>query len=249
MKKFRKVWSEELNAWILTTKGMKPDDAYALFLKTFPEITDVTRTAFMNQRSRVGAAGECKNPNFARQKRGLWSEQVKKGYVRIKIAMPNVWVSKSKWVYMETHPWEDFSERSNFVFLDGDTRNFHPDNIERVPIRIMAQFCLLGGCEKGQPEVTRLRILLAKLKMARLDAGEKLGLVVDGGNGRVFREERNRRSREYQKKRREDPAVGEILREQRKRYWERLKNDPIKYEQVKARHKSYLKEYKRRNEK
>lgn len=246
MEKFRKIWTDELNTWLLTTKGMKPGDAYALFLRTFPEITDVTRTAFCNQRSRMGAAGKCTNPNFSRKPSPLYSEQIKKGYVRIKIAQPNVWVSKAKWVYMETHPWEDFTERSNYVFLDGNTRNFHPDNIERVPLRLMSQFNLMGGCEKGNPGVTRLRIMLAKLKMARYDAGEKLGLVVDGGGGRLFREERNRKAREYHRKRRADPVTGAILREKAKLYRERLKADPILYEQKKAKHNEYLKAYNKR---
>ena len=49
MKKFRKVWTEEINAWLKTTKGMTPGEAYSLFLKTYPAIKDVTRIAFCNQ--------------------------------------------------------------------------------------------------------------------------------------------------------------------------------------------------------
>ena len=197
MKKFRKVWTAELNAWLLTTKGMNRKAAYALFLETFPQITDVTECAFNNQRSRMGAAGKSTNPGFSRKPRPLYSEQVKKGYVRIKIAQPNVWVSKAKWVYMETHPWEDFTERSNYVFLDGDSRYFSPDNIERVPLRLMGLFNGFGGSEEGNPEVTRLRILQAKLKYARLDAGERLGLVVSYGTARFFRKEYNAKLRAY----------------------------------------------------
>ena len=250
MEKFRKIWTKELNEWLLTTKGMKSGDAYALFLATFPEITDVTRCAFCNQRSRVGAAGECHNPKFSRAPRPLWSEQVKRGYVRIKIAQPNVWVSKAKWVYMETHPWEDFTERSNYVFLDGDNRNFDPANIERVPLSVMGQFNLMGGCEKGNPDVTHLRILLAKTKIARFDLGEKLGLVTHCGTAerRVFIEERNRRQRErgrlvtldeekrerrnataraYLAKKRLDPEWVEKYREYR-RNWARKKRAEAK---------------------
>lgn len=200
MKKFRKIWTDKLNAWLLTTKGMTTKDAYALFLRTFPEITDVTRCAFSNQRSKMGASGECYNRNFLRKPRPLYSEQVKKGYVRIKVAMPNVWMQKSKWVYMETHPWEDFSERSNYVFLDGDNRNFDPLNIERIPLRCMGLFNLMGGCEVGNPEVTRIRILIVRLKLARFDLGEKIGQTVKYGVSRSFRHELNHRAKVYRRR-------------------------------------------------
>ena len=243
MEKFRKVWTDELNAWLLTTKGMKPGDAYALFLATFPEITDVTRCAFSNQRSRMGAAGKCTNPNFSRKPRPLWSEQIKKGYVRIKIAQPNVWVSKAKWVYMETHPWEDFAERSNYVFLDGDTRNFAPANIERVPLRLMGVFNEMGGCTRGNPEATRLRLLLVRSFVARLDAGERMGLVVRQGTGRKFREERNRKAREYNAR----PERRRIANERAKIYRARLREEnPEEFARQAERHKAYAKEWNKR---
>ena len=240
MKKFRKVWTEEINEWLKTTKGLTPSEAYSLFLKTYPDITDVTRTAFCNQRSRMKCAGKCTNPNFSRKPRPLYSEQIKKNYVRIKIAQPNVWVSKAQWVYMETHPWEDFSERSNYIFLDGDNRNFHPDNIERVPLSVMGVFNLLGGTEKDSPDITRLRIAQAKLKLAIMDAGEKQGLVIKGGSGRVFIEERNRRAREYNSR----PERKIIVRERAKKYREKLKREnPEKLLQISERHKIYAHEY------
>ena len=228
MEKFRKVWTKELNEWLLTTKGMKTGDAYALFLATFPEITDVTRGAFCSQRSRMGAAGKCTNPNFSRKPRPLWSEQVKKGYVRIKIAQPNVWVSKAKWVYMETHPWEDFTERSNYIFLDGDNRNFDPANIERVPLSVMSLLNLMGGCEKGNPKTTRLRVLLAKMKIASFDAGEKLGLVTHCGTRgiRVFIEERNRRQRERSRLITLDDEKRERRKATARAYFAKKKLDP-----------------------
>lgn len=240
MKKFRKVWTKELNEWLLTTKGMKPGDAYELFLSAFPGITDVTRCAFCNQRSRLGAAGKCTNPKFSRKPRPLYSEQVKKGYVRIKIAEPNVWVSKAKWVYMETHPWEDFSERSNYIFLDGDSRNFDPANIERVSLSCMGVFNLMGGCEKGNPELTKLRVMQAKLKIAMLDAGEKAGLTVNYGGGRFFREEHNRRQVIYNS----TPERKRIVSDAARAYRERLRNEnPEKFSAMQERHKIYAHEY------
>ena len=44
----------------------------------------------------------------------------------------------------------------------------------------------MGGTEGGA-EVVRLRIAQVKLKMAVLDAGEKIGLVCNHGSGRAFK--------------------------------------------------------------
>ena len=223
MKHFRKVWTAELREWLRAHKGMPRKEAYGLFLAEFPGLSDVTECAFYNERSRVGAVAyhATHGPTLARP---LYAEQVKKGYVRIKVAQPNVWMMKSKWVYMETHPWEDFTERSNYVFLDGDARNFDPANIERVPLRIMGMFNLMGGTARGDPGTTRLRILLAKMKMAEFDAGERAGLVVPvsptgRSRGRVFREERNRRAREYNS----TPERKRIVSERARAYRERLR--------------------------
>lgn len=248
MKHFRKVWDGERKAFLASTKGMGRKAALALFRERYPHLSDVTDTAFYNQRSREGAAGTFHGGRNSRKPRPLWSEQEKKGYVRIKIAQPGVWVSKSKWVYMETHPWEDFSERSNYIFLDGDSRNFRAENIERVPLRLMGIFNNLGGCVRGRADLTRLNLLRARLLSARLDAGERMGLTVEQGNCRKFREERNLRMREYNS----DPERRKKINERAREYYRRLKSEnPHKYEEQQKRHKEYAKQWneRRKNDK
>lgn len=240
MKHFRKIWNEDTNGFILANKEMRFDyqKFYSAFIERFPD-SEVSYTAFKNQCSRLGIADRAKSTHNSRAIRPLWSEQIKKGYVRIKIAQPNVWVMKSKWVYMETHPWEDFSERSNYVFLDGNNRNFDPKNIERVPLRCMAQFNLMGGCEKGNPGVTKLRILMAKEKMTRFDLGEKLGLTANDSGGRVFKESRNARQREYSKRITADDRRREARNKTARAYLERKRNDSAWVEARRTYHREY----------
>lgn len=238
MKHFRKVWDGERKAFLASTKGMGRKAALALFRERYPHLSDVTDAAFYNQRSREGAAGTFHGGRNSRKPRPLWSEQEKKGYVRIKIAQPNVWISKSKWVYMETHPWEDFSERSNYIFLDGDSRNFRAENIECVPLRLMGIFNSLGGCVRGRSDLTRLNLLRARLLSARLDAGERMGLTVVQGHCRKFREERNLRMREYNS----DPERRKKINERARKARERMKtDDPERYRRMQERHKEYMK--------
>lgn len=201
MQHFRKIWDTEKNEFLKSTKGLDRMTAYALFCEKWPE-ADVTQTAFFNQRSRMKAAGKATYLG-SRKARPLYSERLKKGYIQIKIAQPNKWVTKSKWVYMESHPWEDFTEKSNYIFLDGDNRNFSPDNIERVPIKLMGIFCGLGGTVKGLPECTRLNITRARLKKAQLDALEKHGQIIHAGGSRIDKKIYNERARANYKRKRE----------------------------------------------
>ena len=161
MMRFRKIWDETTNSFIFAHKELVKDykTFHALFMQNFPD-SQVTFTAFKNQCSRIGVV-QHHNPHVSTKKRPLYAEHCKKGYVRIKIAEPNVWVSKSKWVYMETHPWEDFTERSNYIFLDGNNRNFSPENIERVELKYMAQFNYCGGCVKDNPSIWHNLIIVA----------------------------------------------------------------------------------------
>jgi hypothetical protein len=133
VKHFRKIWSESLNGWIVAHKELPRWECYKFMLDEHPAL-DVSYTAFKNQCSRLKITRP--NPHPPRPQRPLYSEHIKKGYLRIKIAQPNVWMSKSKWVYLESHPgeYEDImTHRYNFIFLDGDNHNFAPDNIAKVP--------------------------------------------------------------------------------------------------------------------
>lgn len=232
MKKFRKIWDEEKKDFLRRTKGLHRLDALATFYAAYPELRgDVTPAAFFDQRSRLGAAE--KRPNGykgARTPRPIGAEQVKKGYVRIKVAQPNVWMSKAKWVYMNAHPGEDLSERSNYIFLDGDNRNFAPDNIERVPLKLMGVFNLLSGTEEGCPEATRVRLAQSKLKLAALDLAEKVGEVAlvscKGRTMRVYKPRRNELARGYSKKITADPERRRRRNEWAKGYLAKKRLDP-----------------------
>ena len=215
MKHFRRIWDEEKTAFVKSTKGMTRQEALQAFRARYPELKDeVTDMAFFDHRTRCKAANPYTGRKYSRAIKPLYSEHVKAGYVQIKIAQPNVWISKAQWVYMCAHPDEDLSERSAYVFLDGDLRNFAPENIERIKLTYMSFFNNLGGVVKGRADLTRINIARAKLKKAQLDALDKCGALVQNGSGRKDREERNRYAREYARKNKEH--VAEL---RKKRYW------------------------------
>lgn len=196
-----KYWNEERNQWLIdNTKGLSRNDAYDLFCKTFPD-EHITLTALCNQRSRLRCAAYTCTHTSTKQ-RPLYAEQVKSGYVNIKVAQPSVWWPKAKWVYIATHPEEvgEILPTDAFYFADGNNRNFDWKNIILVHRQEQPVFVGFGGVVPGKPEETKIHLLQARLKLKQLDVGEKLGLVTTIGNGRAFREDRNRKAREYHRR-------------------------------------------------
>lgn len=237
-------WKDEYIAFLFELTNVKSKkDRQIIFKEKFPE-SNFSINAVSVKMSEVGA---CQKRKHSCNNRPLYSERTKKGYVQIKVAQPSVWWQKQRWVYIETHPEEynDIEETDCYYFLDGNNKNFNPNNIVRVKRREQTVFQFLGGVVKDNPELTKQHILQARLKLAQLDVGEKLGLVADGGGGRVFIDERNAKARAYQKKRyAESEEVRKKNKADAKKYMDKLKLDPERYEKYKAHRRELAKKYK-----
>lgn len=210
-------WTDEYIDFLFTLSDASKKDRLRLFKERFPE-SDFTINAISTKMCEVRAT---KKRNFACNRKPLYSEQIKKGYVRIKVAQPSVWWQKQKWVYVETHPyeWNDIEETDTFYFLDGNNRNFNPENIVRVKRKEQGPFQMCGGVVPGHPELTYQHLLQARLKLAQLDLGEKIGLVKNYGGGRRFKEDINEWARERRNKLKDT--------EKYQREWARRKRNEI----------------------
>lgn len=196
-------WTDEYIAFLFElTNVERKEERAILFKQRFPE-TDFTKYAITSKMCEVGAS---KKRKYTYNNLPLYAEQIKKGYVRIKVAQPNIWWQKQKWVYLETHPWEynNINETDVFIFLDGDNRNFDPNNIERLERRLQMCFLHYGGIIKGNATLSRINLARAKLATAMLDVGEKVGLCGRSKtNGRYFKEKMREHSRRYRAKKKE----------------------------------------------
>lgn len=224
-----KKWTPEIDQFLLKHKNLKKEELYTLLKREFPEL-DVTYCAMKNQCSRIGAV-MFKSYHGATKQKSLYSERVKKGYVQIKIGFnPSTWWSKAKWVYVESHPWEwnEIEPTDNFYFLDGNNRNFDPNNIVKVKMRERGVFATEGGIVPGQPQISMQNLLRARLKLAMLDRGEKLGLVkaLNSQVGRYFKEEHRRKHNAWYKKFYSDPENRERRNAYARKKWHEKKNDP-----------------------
>lgn len=188
MEHFRKIWDKQKNDWIRQNADLPRYERYQKFIETFPD-SNVSQGSFFTQCSVLGVRNRKGNASY--RAKPLYSEHIKKGYVQIKIAQPNVWISKAQWVYIETHLEENCSGKSHYIFLDGNSRNFSYENIFRLPLRSVGTFSKMGGIVPCNPELTKLRALHAILKNELLDFCEKHNMVYKMKSGRMFKGAKN----------------------------------------------------------
>ncbi len=239
----RTKWTVEQEAWLLAHKDIRGRGAMLeAFTAAFPG-HPFTAAAISTKRTEIGAYGvHPKDRN--RNAKPLYSERVKSGYVVIKVSKCEWW-PKNRWVWVSTHPGEPWSVRDNFVFLDGNTCNFSPDNIMKVPVNVMRIISLNHWLKSGDPEGNRFRITRAMLRMAILDAGEKTGDTVRREKGRVLKSEAA--SKHLKKERLFRESNPEAYRERNHRYWlrikERLATDPEFKKKYREKSRKYMKKY------
>lgn len=98
----------------------------------------------------------------------MGSFQLKKGYVRIKVAEPNVWMLYHRYIWEQHHPGQSAAGKT-VIFLDGDNRNFNPDNLECITRKEMAVMNELGNraCLSRDERIAIL--IMARIKLAKSD--------------------------------------------------------------------------------
>lgn len=252
MTHFRKIWDKTKHDFLMQHKEMQIAECYQLFLKTFPEAQDVTLTAFKNERSRIGAISEkyknrLKN-HGSRAPKPLFSEHVKKGYVKIKIEQPNVWMFKHHYVWWQNTGYKPEPKKETVIFLDGNNRNFDFNNLFLLPRACIAILNNPGnklGIVPGNPELTKINAMNAILIHQIFEQGKKNGLV-SKASGR-FKSDMN----EYQKNRMKNltPEQKEKMKIRRQKRFEKLRNNPEKFEAFKAKRRENYHRNKNKKEK
>ena len=95
--------------------------------------------------------------------RELYSERLdKEGYILIKIAKPNKWVKKHRWIYEQEYG--EIPEGSVIIFADSNKNNF---DIENLVLVSRAELAILVRCRliSSVPELTKTGLNIAKIKI------------------------------------------------------------------------------------
>lgn len=98
--------------------------------------------------------------------RPVGSFQMKKGYIRIKVAEPNKWMQYQRYVWEQNHPGQS-AEGKTVIFMDGNTRNFDPSNLECVERGELSVMAELGCNAKSSREEREMYLLRARLVCAK----------------------------------------------------------------------------------
>lgn len=100
--------------------------------------------------------------------RPVGSFQMKKGYIRIKVAEPNKWMQYQRYLWEQAHG--KSAEGKVVIFMDGNNKNFELSNlecVERGELSVMAEL----GCtaessrEEREQYLLRARLVCAKSKI------------------------------------------------------------------------------------
>lgn len=251
MKHFRKIWDKQKHDFLMEHKEMKINDCYQLFIKTFPEASDVTPTAFRNERSRIGAISEkYKNGSInhaSKAPKPLYSEHKKKGYIRIKVGQPNEWMFKQHYVWWQNTGHKPEPKKEMVIFLDGNNRNFDFNNLfllSREAAGIFNNPFLHLGMIPGQPELTKINAMNAMLIVLTRKLGRKVGLVSESTG--AFKDDSARKAREKIQQMTKEER--EEYNRKRREYHQNLKQtNPEKYQEHMKKHYEYLKTYRKKN--
>jgi hypothetical protein len=108
--------------------------------------------------------------NVTWNKREVGEERIesKDGYVQIKVAEPNKWQLKHRYLYEQAHG--KIPKGYNVIFADGDKYNFELDNLILVSNAELA-IANYNHLLKKDKELTKTGILIAKV----IDTANKKG--------------------------------------------------------------------------
>lgn len=172
-------WTQAINHWIMERCPLR-EHGYTSRQQLLDELNQAFGTSFSIQAfcthvydSGIQLGLAHSNSTIARgtahwRHRTVGSFQTKKGYIRIKVAEPNVWMQYQRYIWEQQHPGESAAGKT-VIFLDGDNRNFNPDNLECITRKEMAVMNELGN-RAGLSRDERVAILtMARIKLAKSD--------------------------------------------------------------------------------
>ncbi|MCM1221589.1 MAG: HNH endonuclease [Lachnospiraceae bacterium] len=229
-------WTEEMNSW-LKERCPAREHGYSDRRAILDELnaafgTDFSLSAFVTHCYENGVqfgfvssqSGIPRGEKHWRH-RPIGSFQVKKGYVRIKVAEPNKWMCYQRYVWEQSHPGES-AEGMTVIFMDGDNRNFAPENLERVSRGELCVMAEMGHSKDMTREEREICLLRARVAIS------KGRLVGDDGARRL-------RQKAGYERRKNDPAFRLAQKANHERYWRSVKSDPARYEEILRRNREY----------
>lgn len=157
--------------------------------------------------------------------RPVGSFQIKKDYVRIKVAEPNRWMQYQRYVWEQHHPGES-AEGKTVIFMDGNNRNFDPNNLECVERGELSVMSAMGCTAESTREERELFLLRARLICAK-------SKILGSKEATRLRNKMN-----YEKKK-DDPEVKARRSAYAKKRMAEIMADPVRHQEHLAKQREY----------
>lgn len=228
-------WTKEIDHWIKERCPIR-EHGYTQIQHIVDDLNATFHTDFginafkTNCYSKGFKIGACNSANYHRgethhRHNPIGSLQVKKGYVQIKIAEPNQWMQYQRYVWEQHHPGES-AKGMVVIFMDGNSRNFEPSNLElisRGELTVMARMGHTAAMSREEREICllRARVAIAKVNLA---GSEKAYALSNKAN--------------YERKK-NDPAEKAKRAAYAKQRFAKIKADPAKYEAYLCKQREY----------
>lgn len=156
----KKIFNEDHKKWIKeNAPGIRNEKLTEMFNKKFKmNVTVGQIKKFKNFNHISSGLKSCNLP--------VGSERINKGYTLLKIAEPNVWIEKHRYIYESIYG--KVPTGYKVIFADQDKRNFDIDNL----ILVSNSEALIMNTNKliyENAELTKTGTLIAKV----IDAGNK----------------------------------------------------------------------------
>ena len=157
--------------------------------------------------------------------RPVGSFQEKKGYIRIKVAEPNKWMQYQRYIWEQNHPGQS-AEGKTVIFMDGNTRNFDPSNLECVERGELSVMAELGCTAESSREERELYLLRARLVYAK---------------SKIFgsKEAAKRHNKMNYERRKNDPEVKAKRAAYAKQRMAEIMADPIRHQEQLEKQRAY----------
>ena len=234
-----KKWSDEIVEWV---KSICPAREHGF--NNRQEIIDEINRRFgrqFNMRAFCTHVYECGiHLGFARSQvvtgekhwrhRNVGELQIKKDYVRIKVAEPNKWMQYQRYVWEQTHPGQS-AEGRRVIFMDGNNRNFSPDNLECITKAEQTMMNNLGCTASSTRAEREVFLLRARLLLKKSE--------IMGG----ARENQRQHQKLYYERNKDTPEYKAKVHAQYLKRKERYQNDPEYRKEQQNKANSYRKKH------
>lgn len=117
----KKIFNKEHEKWIReNAEGIRNEKLTEMFNEKFNTSVTVGQIKkFKNSHHISSGLKSCNLP--------IGSERESKGYIMVKVAEPNKWIEKHRYIYESMYG--NIPTGHKVIFADKNTRNFNPDNL------------------------------------------------------------------------------------------------------------------------